>query len=82
MWDSRVGHQAGNSELVRIQFDKEARGITAMAFSPDGTLLVAVATDNYHSLYIYDWRRQRLQGSGRGQMGDPPQVSLDTAEAA
>ncbi|MEW5311518.1 MAG: hypothetical protein WDW38_003227 [Sanguina aurantia] len=74
VWDSRVGHQAGGSELVRIQFEKEARGITAMAFSPDGTLLVAVATDNYHSLYIYDWRRQRVQGSGRGQMGDPPQV--------
>ncbi len=30
--------------------------------------------DNYHTVYIYDWRKKREICSGRGQMGDPPQA--------
>jgi microtubule-associated protein-like 6 len=60
--------------VTKIQFDKDARGFCALAFNPSGTRLVAVAQDNYHSVYIYDWRKKRELSSGRGQMGDPPQV--------
>lgn len=49
-------------------------GIVALGFSPDGIHLTAVASDNAHTVYVYDWRRQRLVESGRGQNGDPPQV--------
>ena len=74
VWDSRVGSQQGSPELARLPFDKDARGILALGFSPDGTKLVAVASDNGHTVYIYDWRRTRVLCSGRGCMGDPPQV--------
>mmetsp|Transcript_34365 Transcript_34365/g.76299 ORF Transcript_34365/g.76299 Transcript_34365/m.76299 type:complete len:1172 (-) Transcript_34365:306-3821(-) len=78
VWDSRTGSQpdgpAAASEITRIQFDKDARGFCALAFSPSGTRLVAVAMDNYHTVYVYDWRKNRELCAGRGQMGDPPQV--------
>jgi microtubule-associated protein-like 6 len=60
---------------VRLPHGKPDRGFWALGFSPDGVYLTAVATDNAHTVYVYDWRQQRLDGpSGRGQMGDPPQV--------
>ena len=34
--------------------------------------------DNYHTVYVYDWRKSRELCSGRGQMGDPPQVSMQS----
>lgn len=36
--------------------------------------LVVVAMDTGHSVYVYDWRKKRQVGGGRGHMGDPPQV--------
>ena len=78
VWDSRTGSQpdgpAAASEVTRLEFDKEARGFCALGFSPSGTRLAAVAMDNYHTVYVYDWRKKRELCSGRGQMGDPPQV--------
>jgi microtubule-associated protein-like 6 len=62
------------SAQTRLTFDKEERGFTALAFSPCGKRLVAVATDNYHTVYVWDWRKKRKLHSSRGQMGDPPQV--------
>ena len=32
--------------------------------------------DNQHTVYVYDWRKQRVLCSGKGQMGDPPQVRV------
>lgn len=76
MWDSRLGSQQGEPQLVRLspRKDKEDRGFSALGFSPDGVYLTAVANDNSHTVYVYDWRRSRLVDSGKGQMGDPPQV--------
>lgn len=74
VWDTRVGSQQGEPELMRRDFKKEDRGFCALAFSPDGVFLTAVATDNSHTVYIIDWRRNKIDGSGKGQMGDPPQV--------
>eukprot|EP00955_Chlamydomonas_euryale_P020725 219624-Chlamydomonas_euryale.AAC.1 len=53
---------------------QEASGFCALAFGPSGTRLAAVATDTYHTVYVYDWRKRRELFSGRGNMGDPPQV--------
>ena len=55
---------------------QDARGFCAMAFNPSGTRLAFVAMDNYHTVYVYDWRKKRELSSGRGQMGDPPQVRV------
>ncbi|GIL71076.1 hypothetical protein Vretimale_17844 [Volvox reticuliferus] len=74
VWDSRVGSQQGEPQLARLSFRKEDRGFSALGFSPDGVYLAAVANDNSHTVYVYDWRRNRQDGAAKGQMGDPPQV--------
>ena len=78
IWDSRLGSSpsgpAGVTELKRIQFAKEDRGIICLAFSPTGKWLVCVASDNQHTVYIYDWKVDRQVCSGKGMMGEPPQV--------
>ncbi len=54
---------------------RDDRGIQALAFSPDGTRLACVATDNSHSMHIIDWaRRQRLCEPRKSQPGAPPAV--------
>ncbi|KAF5831718.1 WD40-repeat-containing domain protein [Dunaliella salina] len=79
IWDSRAHEYAPDCppampELVRLRFDKDVRGFTALAFSPSGKHLVAVALDNYHTVSVFDWRNKKEVSSGRGQTGDPPQV--------
>lgn len=71
---SLIHHRTYASAQTRLSFDKEDRGFTALAFSPCGKRLAAVATDNYHTVYVWDWRKKRKLSSSRGQMGDPPQV--------
>eukprot|EP00798_Chlamydomonas_sp_ICE-L_P030392 gene30392-35400_t len=68
IWNSR------NAAQSRQISSKEDAGFCALAFSPSGTRLACVAMDNYHSVYVYDWRKQRVLSNGRGQSGDPPQV--------
>lgn len=64
----------GLPELRRIELEKDYRGIGALAFSPDGRLLVAVALDNVHSVMVFDWRAGVAVSEGRGFTGEPPQV--------
>jgi microtubule-associated protein-like 6 len=81
VWDSRGAGSTGapgsspDSLLAKLQLDKEMRGIVALGFSPDGSLLAGVATDNSHTVSVWDWRNGwRLMGEGKGCMGEPPQV--------
>ncbi len=46
----------------------------ALGFSPCGTKLAAVVADNAHTVYVFDWRNGAELCSGRGCMGEPPQV--------
>ena len=46
----------------------------ALAFSPDGRFLVAVALDNVHSVMVFDWRCGTVISQGRGFAGEPPQA--------
>ena len=79
IWDSRVGSQAGEPELQRLQLPKTARGVCALGFSPDGKLLTAVLMDNPHTVYVYDWQTASVVGQGRGYAGEPPQVRLSVS---
>lgn len=74
VWDSRVGSQRGEPELRRLELPKSARGVCALGFSPDGSLLTVVTMDNAHTVLVYDWRARRVVGQGRGHAGEPPQV--------
>lgn len=81
VWDSRAPRGAPGQDPVqpcvmvqKIQFGKDARGICALSFSPDGESLAVVTMDNQHSVYVYDWRTRKLTGEGKGYSGEPPQV--------
>lgn len=70
---------APDNLLAKLQLDKEMRGIVALGFSPSGSLLAGVATDNSHTVSVWDWRNGwRLVGEGKGCMGEPPQVRGNT----
>lgn len=58
VWDSVDG-----TELQRIPQGYGNRGITACCFSPDGTKLVCICTDNNHTMYIWDWKRKKVRVS-------------------
>ena len=61
--------------LYRLSCSKEYRGIQAVAFSPDGTRLASISTDNSHSLHLWDWaRRVQLCQPRKSQAGAPPAV--------
>lgn len=78
VWDSSPSSAAAGSpvlpELTKIQLGKGDRGVLALGFSPDGTKLAAVVSDNAHTVYVFDWRTGAQLSSGRGCMGEPPQV--------
>jgi len=48
------------------------RGITACCFSPDGSKLACIATDNNHTMYLWDWRRGQLLMERKTAPGTPP----------
>jgi WD40 repeat protein len=77
VWDSRVGSQQGSPEIQRLELPKSARGVCALAFSPDGHFLTVVAMDNPHSVTVYNWQRSQVVGQGRGFCGEFPQVSFN-----
>lgn len=74
VWDTGVGSQEGDNVVARIEFGKSARGIQTLAFSPCGRFLTCVATDNQHTVYVYDWARGKVLSEGMGFSGEPPQV--------
>jgi len=71
VWDSRAPEDA---PVARLDFDGGFRGIIALAFSPDGSKLVTVASDNQHTVTVWDWREGLPVGGGKGANGEPPQV--------
>jgi len=42
------------------------RGIAHIAFSPDGTQLVSVGMDKFHTIAVYDWQSQSIIAHTRG----------------
>jgi microtubule-associated protein-like 6 len=55
VWDS-----ADCTELQRLPQGYGNRGVTACCFSPDGTKLVCICTDNNHTMYIWDWKKKKV----------------------
>lgn len=50
------------------------RSVCAVAFSPDGSLLLAVGTDDQHTLGVWNWRRRELLVSSPSLAARPPGV--------
>lgn len=49
LWDVET------KSLICFIQDFHIRGISHLAFSPDGTLLLTIGMDDDHSLALYDW---------------------------
>ncbi|KAJ1561960.1 Echinoderm microtubule-associated protein-like 5, partial [Cladochytrium tenue] len=57
VWDPRAPEDAHRQVLIRVGDKKLARGVADLEFSPDGRFLVAVAMDDEHSVFFYDWQK-------------------------
>jgi len=44
-------------------------GVSALAFSPDGTQIAAVGADKDHTIYLLDWHAKRTVAAGKGGSG-------------
>lgn len=42
------------------------RGISAVAFSPNGQFLVTIGEDDQHTVAVYDWERRVVMFDGKG----------------
>lgn len=61
-------------ELRKLHHGYGYRGIQCVHFSTSGSKLVTVATDNSHSLFIWDLKRQEIILQRKTQPGAPPTV--------
>ncbi|KAK9828859.1 hypothetical protein WJX72_002429 [[Myrmecia] bisecta] len=79
----------GCKEQRCLYHEEGSRGITALAFcGGKGRWLTTVATDNQHTVRVWDWSVGRVVAQGPGYQGAPPQVygavwdqDLDQGEA-
>jgi len=75
VWDTRCPAEGA---LRTIELDSGARGVLALAFSPDGDTLAMVCADNQHTVYVWDWKKGKLLAEAKGATGEPPQVHTHT----
>lgn len=50
------------------------RGITAVGFCRDAKLLAAVGMDNNHTIFVWDWRKNKILAELKGHTDVPPKV--------
>lgn len=48
--------------------------LSGLGFSPDGAQLTSCGCDLAHTVFVWDWRANKIVGSGKGKNGIPPQV--------
>lgn len=46
----------------------------AVTFSPDGNRIAAVATDDAHTMFIWEWNKKIVLYNNKTQPGKPPAV--------
>ncbi|MAD34891.1 MAG: hypothetical protein CMJ88_14195 [Planctomycetes bacterium] len=56
-----VSNSSTTKTVMSMKFEEEAYGITAMAFSPTGSVLVAAGMDSLHTLYFVNWESGTLR---------------------
>ena len=69
VWDSTDAQQ-----VVRLFHGEGMRAVQAATFSPDGSRLATICTDNTHTLSIWDWRTRQLLLRRGTHAGAPPSV--------
>lgn len=63
-----------NSLTVKLLCRYGNRGVQAVAFSAGGSKLASIATDNSHTLFIWEWKTAQLLTERKSQAGTPPCV--------
>lgn len=61
-------------ELRKLHHGYGYRGIQCVHFSTSGSKLVTVATDNSHSMFVWDLKSQEIIVQRKTQPGAPPTV--------
>jgi hypothetical protein len=62
------------TQRTRLFHGQGFRGVQAVAFSPDGSKLVTVCTDNPHTMFVWDWAAGTCLLERRTRPGPPPCV--------
>ena len=57
IWDPATPEDTHRQIQIRVGDKKLARGVADLQFSPCGKYLVAVAMDDNHHVYFYDWQK-------------------------
>eukprot|EP00892_Ulva_mutabilis_P006773 jgi/Ulvmu1/4468/UM002_0193.1 len=69
VWDSDT-----LEEEQRLFHGRGYRGVQCTSFSPSGTTIVSVCTDNAHTMFVWDWRKGSCLLSRKTRAGAPPTV--------
>ena len=69
VWDSET-----LQEEQRLLHGRGYRGVQCTAFSPAGSTLISVCTDNAHTMFVWDWRKGQCLLRRKTRAGAPPTV--------
>lgn len=73
VWDSQSVTEGGSCrQVVSLSQGEGNRGVTALCFSPDGSMLACVCTDDTHTMIIWDWRKKQKLMERKSYAGTPP----------
>ena len=65
VYDVTASNPDGITFINELALGNNSRGVKALDFSPDGELLLSVAADPYHTVTIWDWKRNNKLASAR-----------------
>lgn len=70
VYDVTQSNPDGISFINELNLGVNTRGVKCLDFSPDGELLLSIAADPYHTVSIWDWKRNNKLASARANNAD------------
>ena len=70
VYDVTQSNPDGITFINELSLGVNSRGVKCLDFSPDGELLLSIAADPYHTVTIWDWKRNNKLTSARANNAD------------
>jgi len=65
VYDVTLSNPEGITFINELSLGNNTRGVKALDFSPDGEMLLSIACDPYHTVTIWDWKKNLKLASAR-----------------